>query len=299
MYLNFFERFQAFEQSVKLGSFSLAARALDTTTSQISRRIKALEDSLGVSLCIRHQNGITPTDAGVRFLTVQAPVMRAFETLEASFSTDFIQEIRLETPVTLGGTVFSKILEYIYTARKLSFHLIPTDTPNTRPVQPHEFSVVLAPEPPDENVIAMRLGSVEYICACSSEYAQRHGLPQSISDLQTHLLLRGPGSETITMDHKTNWENQAFTSNKIYSISTDMALYSATLSGAGIAIGLPMYLAHEALENGKLLRVMPDWVLPQKTAWLLRSVQRFPNVTTQQFIQAIKKVWENTPGLVI
>lgn len=297
MYLNFFERFEAFELSVKLGSFSLAADQLGTTASQISRRVKALEEALGVTLCLRHQNGITPTDAGVRFITAQAPLMRSLEEFEASLATEFIPTVRLEAPVTLGGSVFPRLLENINPMRKFLLHLSPSAAPSTLPQQPHEFSIILAPEPPNDNVIALKLGSIEYVCACSKEYAEKHGFAQSIEQLKQHKLLRGPESDTITLGHKKYWETQHFDPVGVHCLGTDTALYNAALTGAGIAIGLPLFLAHEDLQSGRLRRILPDWDLPRKNAWLLRTVQRFPDAVTQQFIQMVKNVWQSTPGL--
>lgn len=297
MYLNFFERFEAFEQSVRLGSFSLAAEKLGTTASQISRRVKALEEALGAVLCIRHQNGITPTDAGVRFLTAQSPLMRSFEEFEASLTTEFIPTVRLQTPLTLGGCVFPKILKNINPMRRFLIHLAPTAAPSTQPQQPHEFSVILADEPPNDNVIALRLGSIEYVCACSDAYAQKHGIPESIDELKKHKLLRGPESDTITLGHKKYWETQDFDPVGVHCMETDMSLYNAALTGAGIAVGLPLFLAHEDLRSGRLRQVLPDWDLPRKHAWLLRTVQRFPDAVTQQLIQMVKNVWQSTPGL--
>ena len=297
MYLNFFERFEAFEQSVKLGSFSLAAVQLGTTASQISRRVKALEDALGVTLCIRQQNGITPTDAGVRFITAQAPLMRSFEEFEASLANEFIPTVKLETPLTLGGCVFPRILENINPMRRFLIHLAPVASPTTLPQQPHEFSVILAPEPPNDNVIALKLGFIEYVCVCSCDYAKKFGIPENIEQLRKHKLLRGPESNTITLGHKKYWETKDFDPVGVHCFETDMALYSAVLTGAGIAVGLPFFLAHEDLQSGRLMRVLPDWNLPRKNAWLLRTVQRFPDAVTQQLTQMIKNVWQSTPGL--
>ena len=297
LYLNFFERFEAFELSVKLGSFSLAAQQLGTTTSQVSRRVKALEEALGTPLCLRHQNSITPTDAGVRFLSTQTPLMRSFEEFEASLTSEFIPTVMLEAPVTLGGIVFPRLLENINPLRKFLLHLSPTASPTTLPQQPHEFSVILAPEPPNDNVIALRLGSIEYICACSKEYADKHGSAQNIEQLKRHKLLRGPESSTITLDHKKCWEARKFAPAGMHSLETDLALYNAALTGAGIAIGLPLFLAYADLQSGRLRRLLPDWERPRETAWLLRSVQRFPDAVTQQFIQMVKHVWQSTSGL--
>lgn len=48
-------------------SFRAAARALGIRPSAVSRRVRALEDALGVSLFERHLRGVSVTNAGARF----------------------------------------------------------------------------------------------------------------------------------------------------------------------------------------------------------------------------------------
>src|ERR1700726_1714030 len=48
-------------------SFRRAARVLGTQQSAISRRVRALEDVLGVSLFERNPAGVRPTTAGAQF----------------------------------------------------------------------------------------------------------------------------------------------------------------------------------------------------------------------------------------
>jgi DNA-binding transcriptional LysR family regulator len=49
-------------------SFRAAARALGVRHSAVSRRVRALEEKLGVTLFERHLTGVTLTNAGVRFI---------------------------------------------------------------------------------------------------------------------------------------------------------------------------------------------------------------------------------------
>ena len=49
-------------------SFSRAAQVLGVRQSAVSRRVRALEDRLGVSLFERDTNGVRLTEAGRRFL---------------------------------------------------------------------------------------------------------------------------------------------------------------------------------------------------------------------------------------
>jgi DNA-binding transcriptional LysR family regulator len=57
-----------FEAAARLGSINQAARELNTVQSNVTSRIRALEDELGVELLHRNRRGVTPTPAGHRML---------------------------------------------------------------------------------------------------------------------------------------------------------------------------------------------------------------------------------------
>jgi len=59
---------RVFEAVSRLGSMNRAAQELHTVQSNVTARIRALEDELGVSLFHRHARGVTTTVAGQRML---------------------------------------------------------------------------------------------------------------------------------------------------------------------------------------------------------------------------------------
>jgi DNA-binding transcriptional LysR family regulator len=63
----------------KLLSFRAAARALGIRQSAVSRRVRALEDELGVSLFERHRTGVRITNAGARFLQQARGILAQLE----------------------------------------------------------------------------------------------------------------------------------------------------------------------------------------------------------------------------
>src|SRR5215831_20852766 len=60
-------------------SFRRAARMLGTQQSAIGRRVRALEDVLGVSLFERTPAGVRPTTAGARFFEQARVVLRQLD----------------------------------------------------------------------------------------------------------------------------------------------------------------------------------------------------------------------------
>lgn len=59
---------RVFEAVSRLGSMNRAAQELHTVQSNVTARIRALEDELGVNLFHRHARGVTTTAAGQRML---------------------------------------------------------------------------------------------------------------------------------------------------------------------------------------------------------------------------------------
>lgn len=59
---------RVFEAVARLGSMNRAAQELNTVQSNVTARIRLLENELGVSLFLRHARGVAPTTAGQRLL---------------------------------------------------------------------------------------------------------------------------------------------------------------------------------------------------------------------------------------
>lgn len=66
------------------GSFRLAGQILDVRTSVVSRRVRALEDAIGVSLFNRSSKGVRPTTAGERVLKRGRSILAEVDTLKST-----------------------------------------------------------------------------------------------------------------------------------------------------------------------------------------------------------------------
>jgi len=59
---------KTFEAVARLGGMNRAAAELNTVQSNVTTRIRALEEELGTPLFQRHSRGVVLTDAGRRLL---------------------------------------------------------------------------------------------------------------------------------------------------------------------------------------------------------------------------------------
>jgi len=57
------------EAVARIGSMNRAAAELNMVQSNVTSRIRLLEEELGVQLFVRHSRGVEPSEAGLRLLS--------------------------------------------------------------------------------------------------------------------------------------------------------------------------------------------------------------------------------------
>jgi LysR family transcriptional regulator, cell division regulator len=77
-----------FESVARLGSMKRAAEQLNTVQSNVTARIRALEEDLGVPLFHRHARGVTATQAGRRMLPFAARMAKLLADARAAATDD-------------------------------------------------------------------------------------------------------------------------------------------------------------------------------------------------------------------
>jgi len=79
---------KTFEAVARHGSMNKAAAELHTVQSNVTARIRALEDELGLPLFQRHARGVTPTPAGQRILPFVGRIARLIDDVQAAARDD-------------------------------------------------------------------------------------------------------------------------------------------------------------------------------------------------------------------
>jgi DNA-binding transcriptional LysR family regulator len=90
---------RTFEAVARLGSMNKAAAELHTVQSNVTARIRALEEALGMQLFQRHARGVTTTPAGQRVL----PFVGRIEKLIAEVKSAALDDGRPAGSLTLGS----------------------------------------------------------------------------------------------------------------------------------------------------------------------------------------------------
>ncbi len=106
---------QSFVTVVDSGSFAQAARMLDLTATAVAARVKALEQTLGLSLIKRAGRSVRPTDAGMRILERARALLRDARDLAALADDDApFGELRLGVFMSAMTSVLPPVLKRFY-----------------------------------------------------------------------------------------------------------------------------------------------------------------------------------------
>lgn len=105
---------QSFVTVVDSGSFAQAARMLDLTATAVAARVKALEQTLGLSLIKRAGRSVRPTDAGMRILERARALLRDARDLAALADDAPFGELRLGVFMSAMTSVLPPVLKRFY-----------------------------------------------------------------------------------------------------------------------------------------------------------------------------------------
>ncbi|MCB1742711.1 MAG: LysR family transcriptional regulator [Gammaproteobacteria bacterium] len=253
-----------FVRTVKSGSFSAAARALDVTPSSVSRQIQRLEDQLGVRLLNRTSRKLTLTQEGETFYARCVRIAAQIEDAEAeirALGEQISGRLRVAVTVAFGKAQLLPLIAGFLSAHpKLKMSLELTDRPIDFITDEIDVAVRLSEQVSSPNVIARRLVKNRRVLCASPAYLQMHGTPQSPEDLLQHNCLR-----LFTVPSFNAWEfdteegAHALDVGGNFEANSADAIYHATLGGMGIS-RLSTFLIEPDLRSGRLIRLFPDYV---------------------------------------
>jgi len=252
-----------FAKVVDTGGFSAAARDLGLTPSAVSRQIGNLEDRLGARLLNRSTRRVSLTEVGKEFHERCREIARSVEDAEALVASrlDHPQgTLRISATSAFAKAQLLPILPLFLAENpdlKLSIEL--TDREIDLIGEQIDVAIRFTEQISDTSMVARKLASNQRIFCAAPDYIKRHGQPKTPEDLADHNCLR-----LSTVEKFNNWQMNDGHSNVARRITGNFetnssdALFHAALDGLGIA-KLSTYLANDAIEDGRLVRVLPDY----------------------------------------
>jgi len=250
----------AFVRVVETGSFSEAARQMDTTKANISKQVARLEKTLHAKLLNRSTRKLGLTEAGAAIFQNALRMLeeaRALEATAAGLQAGPGGTLRVSASLAFGNTYLGGLLpEFMERYPDIRVVLSMTDRYVDLVEENIDVALRMAPRIDMLSAVARPIAPINYVLAASRGYLEKHGAPASIAELARHRCLTFGTGAPVTWHFE---DKESVKVNSAMCANSSPALRLAMLRGGGIAL-LPTYVVGEDIRKGEALRVLPGMV---------------------------------------
>lgn len=267
-----------FVSIVDHGSLQAAARHANLPPATLTRRLQKLENMLGCQLLLRSARSLKPTPEGLQYYEQCRPLLTALAQTTATLDDDLNQvkgALRVLAPVNLSrGLLAPAYASFVATWPEIRLELSLSN--RNEDVWRHGADLAIRVGPQDDPKLRQRrLGVIEMVLVAAPAYVAKHGVPAHPHELDAHgLLVSSPlstwrftspdGTETIELHPRGRCD------------LNDIEL-GVTLAESGLGLlYCPLTLCHQALEAGRLVRLLPEWRTPQRQIYAVWPQQQLP-----------------------
>lgn len=268
-----------FAAVVSNGGFSAASRALGAPKSRISRRVAALEAELGVRLLERSTRRFAVTDVGrdvYRHARAALAEAAAIDEVVTRVKAEPQGVVRVSCPIGADRVLAGCLPHFLAEHPKLKLQFLITNRRVDLIEEGVDIAVRVREElDTDADLQVKIIERTASVLVASPALVAAHGHPAAPQDLVRFPTLaltdRGsverwtlinPAGEAVEVAHEPRLTATAFP-----------ILREAVIGGVGIGL-LPEYTCRDMLEDGRLLRILPDWSIPRGILHLVFTSRR-------------------------
>ncbi len=294
-----YENMNAFVRVVESGSISAAADRMDVAKSVVSRRLKELEEHLGVELFHRTTRQMNLTDSGRAFY--QQSVRILADILEAEHATSQFHgalkgNLKVALPLSFGLMHLGPaIREFLQMHPEIEFDLDFNDRQVDLLAEGFDLAIRIA-SLPDSSLIARRLAPVQAILCASPAYLDRMGTPHTPEELIHHRCLVYnliSNFESWNL-YDANGQAVKIKIKPYLKASNGEFLRASAIDGLGIAL-LPAFIVYQEIESGALIPLLTEYRCPQLAAYALYPQTRHLSQRVRAFVDFLVKRFEGLP----
>lgn len=264
-----------FTQVVDSGSFTHAAEMLKMTKSTVSRKLAELEQHLGVRLITRSTRSLVLTPEGERFYQSSIQMLEIMNQaeLEVSANQDLVRgPLNVVLPVELGHQVLAAYIHgFLHEYPNVTMNLELTNREVDIISEGIDLYAQIG-ELVDSNLVSRYLTASKRVLVASPDYLNRFG------NIESHLDLKLP-HQMVEVFNKAarlpKWHLQPEGGESVQidmpcqlRVNTITACLTACIDGLGIAV-LPEFICRKHFKSGKLIRLLPDYKMPEVSVSLV------------------------------
>jgi DNA-binding transcriptional LysR family regulator len=284
-----------FARVVAKGSFTAAARELRVPPSTLSRKVAALEKRLGVRLLERTTRKLRLTDPGTLYFERCERIRKDAEEADASMqslSRAPQGTLRISAPPVWGELFLGPpIAEYARRHGAVDVEVVLSDRVVDLVAERFDLALrVVQGGLDDSSLVVRRIGSSTTLLCASPGYVKAHGAPRSTSELGEHALI-GLGAGRPAFSWRfigSDGQPRDLPLSPRFRVNTSRFATELCRAGVGIAL-LPSFMASPLLEDGSLVRVLPEVKSPPREVCLLLPSARGLSAKVRAFLDVMDR----------
>jgi DNA-binding transcriptional LysR family regulator len=285
-----FDNMRVFAKVVESGSFTGAAARLGISASMVSQHVKELEERLAARLLNRTTRKVSVTEVGRAYYERCSRLLADLEEIEHAVSDMHAAprgELRINAVPSFGILHLAPAIAD-FTARfpAISVELTLSERPVDLIAEGLDVAVRIE-EMPDSSLIARQLAPCRMVVCGAPRYFERHGMPRTPADLAAHNCLTPAGNVLpyYRAWHLTAADGTALNISAVGNLRSNSGavLKVAALAGHGL-VCLPTYFVGEALQSGRLVTVLDDYMAPPLTLRALYPHNRHLSAKVRAFV---------------
>ncbi|EKS9799433.1 MULTISPECIES: LysR family transcriptional regulator [Burkholderia] len=281
-------------------SFSAAARRLGVAASSVTRRIDRLETQLGIRLLHRTTHALRPTEAGQLLYERATRMLAELRGLQEDLHSQRDEPsglLRVDCPAPFGRRhLMAALAAFMQRHPALQVDLVLTDSmvdlQGARLGSDVDLAVRIGPLE-DTRFVATVLAPQRRVLCASAAYLARRGEPESPDALAGHDCLAWHGAPPPGA-----WrfgERRHVPAQPRFRSNHSEALLEAAIDGLGLA-HLPTWLAGDALRDGRLRAVLPQFAAAPEPATIHVLRQQARGTARASRLVAFLATWFAQPA---
>jgi DNA-binding transcriptional LysR family regulator len=285
-----FDNMRAFTKVVETASFTGAAARLGISASMVSQHVKELEERLAARLLNRTTRKVSLTEVGRAYYERCTRLLADLEETEQAVGDMHATprgELRINATPSFGILQLGPaIADFTTRFPGISVELMLSERPVDLIAEGFDVAVRVE-ELPDSSLIARQLAPCRMVICGAPSYFERHAMPRTPSDLTAHNCLTVAGNVLFYSRawHLTAADGTVLNISPMGNLRSNSGavLIVAAFAGHGL-VYLPTYFVGEALQSGRLVTVLDDYIAPPLTRRALHPHNRHLSAKVRAFV---------------
>lgn len=286
------ELMQTFVRIVEAGNLSAAAEQLRTSQPTVSRRLQALERSLGLKLLTRSTHVMKLTEEGERCFAQARELLEGWSAMEAELRGTRHEArgtLRVLVPHAFGqDQLVAPLAEYLQRCPGVSVEWLLHDRRPDFIAEGIDCAIQVGTVE-DPSVVALRLAEVPRFVVAAPRLWGKGARPRRAEQLHAlpWLALRTFYRDEVALTHRQHGETHRFAIRPRLSTDSLYALRSAALAGLGACIASAWIVSGD-LEQRRLVHLAPDWQAAPLPVFLVYPQARYYPARLRLFIELVR-----------